>query len=197
VSEADDDEEPLWRRPNGLFVFATVEGPAAGRIREIQDRFDPKLARSHPPHLTLVGSSGVGPILASTPLDVARAALTRIAHETPPLELHFGAPTRFMQTDIVSLPLDPHGPIRTLHDRIVRSGLAFAVARFTFTPHVTLSYYPTLTRDRARELLSLRVEEPARFTRMTVSASDDPLPSHPLFELPFGRSPDGALGGVQ
>jgi 2'-5' RNA ligase len=169
--------------PNGLFVFTRVEGPAADRIRDIQQRYDPKLAAMHSPHLTLAGSSGVGPIDASTPLDQIRTLLERVAFETAPLSLPFGPPTRFMQTEIVSLPLDPNGPIRGLHERIARSGLRFARARFTFTPHVTLSFYPTLTRERARELLALRVDEPARFTSLTVSTTDDPMPPQPLFEL--------------
>jgi 2'-5' RNA ligase len=181
----EDDEEPFWRRPAGLFVFSNVEGPAAERIRAIQLRYDPKLAAAHLPHLTLAGSSGVGPITASMPLDVVRDALRLVAAETRPIDVTFGAPTRFMQTDIVSLPLDPYGPIRDLHERIVRSGLSFSPARFTFTPHVTLSYYPTLTRERARELLMLRVDEPVRFSRLTVSATDDPAPAQPLFDLPF------------
>jgi 2'-5' RNA ligase len=181
--------------PNALFVFTKVEGPAADWIRDVQRRYDPKLAAMHEPHLTLAGSSGVGPIDGSTPLDAVRSALARVALETPPLELPFGRPKRFMQTEIVSLPLDPHGPIRELHDRIARSGLTFARARFTFTPHVTLSFYPTLTRERERELLSLRLGEPARFTSLTVSATYDPMPPQPLFELRFG-SPDGPLARV-
>jgi 2'-5' RNA ligase len=178
-----------------LFVFTRVEGPAADRIRDIQLRYDPKLAAMHEPHLTLAGSSGVGPIDASTPLDEVRTLLERVALATPPLRLPFGPPKRFMQTEIVSLPLDPHGPIRVLHERIVRSGLAFGRARFTFTPHVTLSFYPTLTRERARELLAIRIDEPAHFTSLTVSATDDPMPPQPLFELRLGP-PDGSLARV-
>lgn len=149
----------------------------------------------HAPHLTLAGSSGIGPIDASTTVAAVRAALEPVALATPPLSLPFGRPKRFMQTEIVSLPLDPHGPIRDLHDRIARSGLVFARARFTFTPHVTLSFYPTLTRARERELLSIRVDDLAVFTTLTVSATDDPMPPQPLFELSFG-SPDGALTRV-
>ncbi len=181
--------------PTALFVFSRVEGPAADRIRELQQRYDPKLAAMHAPHLTLAGSSGIGPIDASTPLAAVRAALEPVARATPPLSVPFGRPKRFMQTEIVSLPLDPHGPIRELHDRIARSGLVFGRARFTFTPHVTLSFYPTLTRERERELLSLRVDEPALFTTLTISATDDPMPPQPLFELRLG-SPDGALTRV-
>lgn len=169
--------------PTALFVLTRVEGPAADQIRDIQQRYDPKLAAMHAPHLTLAGSSGVGPIVGSVPVEEVRAALERVASGTPPLSLPFGRPKRFMQTEIVSLPLDPHGPIRELHDRIARSGLMFARARFTFTPHVTLSFYPTLTRERERELLSVRIDEPAEFTTLTVSATDDPMPPQPLFEM--------------
>jgi hypothetical protein len=50
---------------------------------------------------------------------------------------------------------------------------------------VTLSFYPTLTRERARDLLSLRIDDPAVFTTLTVSATDDPMPPQPLFDVPL------------
>ena len=99
------------------------------------------------------------------------------------MQLIFERPHRFMQTEIVSLPLDPHGPLRTLHERIARSGLRFMPARFQFTPHVTLSFYPTLTLKRERELLSLRVPEPCIVERMQVYLTRDPQPSVKLLEL--------------
>ena len=172
-----------WRRPQGIFVLAPVGGPAGERIREIQRRWDPKLAASHSPHVTVVGSSGVGPIRAGTPLEQLRLALEPIAREVPPIEVRFGAPTRFMQTNIVSLPLDPNGPVRLLYERLRSSGLAFMPARFAFTPHATLSYFPTIDRERERELLSLRVTEPAVLDRLELSLTDDPRPPRRLLEL--------------
>ena len=38
-------------------------------IAEIQARFDPKLARMMAPHITIIGSSGAGPIAPATPSD--------------------------------------------------------------------------------------------------------------------------------
>ena len=119
---------------NGIFVLSEIVGPLAERIRDVQRRFDPKLARETPPHVTLAGSSGVGPIVPSTPVERIGEALAPIAESTPVLELPVEPPHRFMQTNIVVLPLDPHGPLRRLHDRIARSGLTFARAKFTFTP---------------------------------------------------------------
>ena len=170
----------------GIFVLAELGGEAGVRIRELQERYDPKLARQSPPHVTLVGSSGVGPILPNTPPERIREALAPIAAAAEPLALPFERPHRFMSTNIVVLPLDPHGPLRALHERIARSGLAFARARFTFTPHATLSFYPTLSREALRELLAVRVDAPALVDRLTVYFTRDPQPAVKMMELPLG-----------
>lgn len=167
----------------GIFILAELPGDAGEQVRALQQRFDPKLARLTPPHITLAGSSGVGVIPTDTPVDRIREALAPIAESTAPMALPFGAPHRFMQTDIVSLPLDPHGPLRALHERIARSGLPFRQARFQFSPHCTLSFYPTLTAQRERELLAVRVEAPARIERLQIYLTRDPQPARKLLEL--------------
>jgi 2'-5' RNA ligase len=184
----DDDELPdgrAWRRPAGMFILAPVDGAAGDVIHALQRRFDPKLAAAHRPHLTLTGSSGVGPIAPDTPLDHVREVVAAIAENMPAVALRFEAPTRFMQSNIVSLPLDPHGELRVLHDRLARSGLAFGPARFTFTPHVTLSFYRTLTRESARDLLAVRVSEPGLVRRFLISATNDPFPPKILADIPL------------
>ncbi len=174
-----------WRRPQGIFVLAPLGGEAGARIGELQRRYDPKLAALSVPHLTLVGSSGVGPVRPGTTEAELRAALEPITRTTPPLVLRFGLPKRFMQTNIVSLPLDPHGPLRELFERIRGSGLTFGPVRFAFTPHATLSYFPTLDRRRERELLAERVTAPARVDCIELSLTQDPQPPRRLFELPL------------
>lgn len=193
--DPDVDESVEWQRPAGLFVLAPIGGPARERIRAIQQVYDPKLAAAHDPHLTLAGSSGVGPIAPATSVAAVRAALEPVAAATSALTLTFGRPQRFMQTNVVSLPLDPHGPLRVLHERIARSGLSFGPARFTFTPHVTLSLYPELTRERARALLALRVVEPAVIDRLVISRTDDPHPPRVVFVVPLAASVSAALEG--
>ena len=167
----------------GIFILAEITGPAADRIREIQLRFDPKLAALNRPHVTVAGSSGVGPIRASTPVAFLCEALEPIAATTAPFEIRFQPPMRFMQTEIVSLPLDPHGLIRRLHERIATSGIEFPSARFAFTPHCTLNFYRTLTPETQRQLLALRVTEPALIDRIEVYLTSDPQPSKRLLEL--------------
>lgn len=184
----DDRDDPFdeWQGHSGIFVIVDLRGPVADRIHEIQRRHDPRLAAFAAPHITLVGSSGLGPISVGTDRDVLRAAMEGVAREMPAIELRFGAPVRFMQTDIIALPLDPHGPLRALHDRIGRSGLRFGPSRHAFTPHVTLSLYPTPSRDDVRELLSLRIDDPVRIDHLICSLTEQPKPPVPLLEVTLG-----------
>jgi 2'-5' RNA ligase len=171
---------------NGIFIIAEIGREAGERIREINEKYDPRLARYKAPHVTITGSSGAGPIPATVSVDQLSDKLVPIASSIPPMTLRFGPPLRFMQTDIVVLPLDPHGPLRVLHDRIATSGLPFQQARFTFSPHCTLSLYPTLNRESERELLAIRVTEPVIIDRLTVYQTLDPQPSKKLLDLQLG-----------
>ncbi len=168
---------------NGIFILAELHGEAAEQIAAINARFDRKLAAAKPPHVTVAGSSGVGPIPPSVTAEELERALRPVAHATAPLELEFGSPIRFMQTDIVVLPLSPHGRLRELHDRIATSGLPFARARFSFTPHVTLSLYPRLTAEAARELLSAQIEGKCLIDKLQCYHTRDPQPARKLLEL--------------
>ena len=178
-----------WRKPPGIFVIAQVGGAAGEAIREIQLRFDPKLANALPPHVTLAGSSGVGPIDAATPPARLRELLGPICAATPPLSLPLQRPMRFMQRDIVVLPLDPHGAIRALHEQIARSGLTFGRVKFSFTPHVTLSFYRTLTPATLRALLAVVIDEPLLIDSIRCSLTDEPSPPRALLDLPLLGSP--------
>jgi len=175
---------------NGIFILAELPDDIARRIRAINERYDQKLARYKPPHLTLTGSSGAGPFPPSVDIEEMRAKLQPITDSTAPITLSFGPPQRFMQTDILVLPIDPHGPMRILHDRLVTSGLPFTKARYTFSPHSTLSLYPTLDPKSIRELLKTRMPEPFVIGAIQLYHTRDPQPSRKLLELPLtGGSP--------
>lgn len=178
-----------WRPGTGIYVVAPLQPSLAEQIAEVQRRFDPKLARMMPPHITLVGSSGAGPIAPNTSVAQLRAALGPIAESTPPLTLPLGRPVRFMQTEIIVLPLRPYGPLRELHERILRSGLTYAPPRFAFTPHITLSFYRELSPSERRALLALRFDEPAEITCIECSLSNDPQPARHLLTLPLTGKP--------
>jgi 2'-5' RNA ligase len=172
-------------QPTGIFIIAELSGEVARVIRDINERYDQKLARYKAPHVTITGSSGVGPIPSSVSARELREKLEPVTSATAPIEITFGAPMRFMQSQIVVLPLDPHGPLRIFHDRIATCGLPFQPARFTFSPHCTLSLYPTLTRETERELLSVRITEPTVIDSITVYHTMDPQPARKLMVLPL------------
>ncbi len=177
-----------WRRPPGIFVIAEIGGPAGDFIRSIQRHHDPKLANALPPHITIVGSSGLGPIAADTSVKRLREVLLPVCRSMEPLNLKLLNPVRFIQTDIVVLPLDPNGPIRALHERIGASGLSFARTRHFFTPHITLSFYRSLSQASLRELLSVRITDPIRIDQIRCSLTDEPLPPRTILDLPIGSA---------
>jgi len=174
-----------WRPGTGIYVIARLQPSLAALIGEIQARFDPKLARLMPPHVTIIGSSGAGPISPATPPARLHEVLEPIANSTAPMTLELERPVRFMQTEIIVLPLRPYGPLRDLHERIARSGLTYARPRFAFTPHVTLSFYRELSPAERRELLAFRVNEPAEITEIECSLSNDPQPARHILTLPL------------
>jgi 2'-5' RNA ligase len=102
---------------------------------------------------------------------------------TAPVMLSLEPAKRFMQTNIIVLPIDPHGELRVLHDRIARSGLPFTRARYTFSPHVTLSLYPTLGADATNELLRTQIPDPFVISAIQLYHTRDPQPSRKLLEL--------------
>ena len=154
------------RTKSGIFVIAEIPGAEGERIAALQAAYDPRLPKLGRPHVTLAGSSGIGPIAPDTTVAELEERLAPIAATTAPIALKFGRPTRFMQTEIVVLPLDPHGPLRTLHERIKTSGLRAAAPRFFFTPHVTLSLYREQPKEALMQLLRERFDEPVTIDRL-------------------------------
>jgi 2'-5' RNA ligase len=170
---------------HGIFITAELTGPVGAQVRDLQRRFDPRLANELPPHITLLGSSGAGPISPDTPVKKLRAALEPVGAVSPPLHLVFQPPYRFIGREIVILPIDPHGPARALHERLKTAGLPYAAARYPFTPHCTLNFYPTLTPESLRALLAVRIQEAFSVDRLRVYHTRAPQTPVHLFDLPL------------
>ncbi|HEY7878273.1 MAG TPA: 2'-5' RNA ligase family protein [Gemmatimonadaceae bacterium] len=170
----------------GYFIVAELTGASRDAVLDVQRWADPKLAKDTTPHITLVGSSGVGPIPPDTPVEDIRDALATVAEASAPISMHFGRPMRFMQTDIMVLPLDPHGDLRALHERIATSGLRFARARFSFSPHCTLNFFTTLTPDVERRLRSVRVADPVVIERIQCYLTVEPVGGRRVLDLALG-----------
>src|SRR5438270_9197258 len=109
----------------GVIIMSELRGELAARVQDLQRRFDPRMAAELPPHITITGSSGMGPISPSTTDEELRAALTQVAAVTSPFTVQFDPPMRFMQSTVVVMAINPNGPIRALHERIKSSGLPY------------------------------------------------------------------------
>ena len=175
----------------GIFVVAELGEPVRGKILEVQRWADPRLAAGTPPHVTMVGSSGVGPLPLGTSVELLRERIEPITRETAPITMRFERPHRFMQTDIIVLPLDPHGPLRVLHERVASSGLPFERARFQFSPHATLSFYPRMNPEMLKRLLALRFDDDVVITGLQFYSTPHPQPSTRVLDLRL----EGAMNG--
>lgn len=180
----------------GLYIVADLHGPVGEKIHAIQREFDPKLARFLTPHITIAGSSGMGPIRPDVPVAELRARLEPVAASIAPMTLRFERPMRFMQTTVVVLPLSPNGPLRALHEAIKASGLPYAQPRFAFSPHATLSLYRELTPATERKLLAVRIDDPVVIDRFTVTETKDPNPPRTVLELMLRGGSGAGAGGV-
>ena len=78
----------------GVVLLAELAGPVAERIHEIQREFDPRMAAELPPHVTLTGSSGMGPISATTTVEEMRRLLEPIAREDAWITRHLRSSRR-------------------------------------------------------------------------------------------------------
>ncbi len=76
----------------GIFITTELEGELAKRIHALQLRFDPKMANYLPPHITLIGSSGAGPVPSDTPLAVLKERILAVTDTLAPVTLRFGPP---------------------------------------------------------------------------------------------------------
>src|SRR6185437_3232362 len=170
----------------GIVILSELHGGAADHVRAIQERYDPRMAAELPPHITITGSSGMGPIAPGTTDEELRAALEPVALETEPIPVVLQPPTRFMQSTVVVMQIDPNGPIRALHERIKASGLSYEQPRFTFTPHCTLSFYPQLTREQLKDLLRVRIAEPIVIDSVQAYRAITLTHTRKVVDLPLG-----------
>lgn len=170
---------------DGIFIVADLIGPEADRIAELQRELDPKFAGLFRPHVTLTGSSGAGVLPADLDLEVLESAMTSVAEQTVPFNFVFGPPERFPATNIIMLPLPVHGPVRWLHDRLVKSGLPFGVPKFAFTPHCTVHFFRTMTDAAWERAKKFRVHGPIRIERMQAYLAREPQPARLVCEVGF------------
>ena len=134
---------------------ARSAAPVGERIAAVQAEYDPRLARLGPPHVTLAGSSGMGPDRAATPRRTSSRA------PRPDRRAHGAdrAPLRARRRGSCRRRSSCSRSIRTARcarctSASRRAASARRAPRFFFTPHVTLSLYREQPREAMRALLA-------------------------------------------
>ena len=151
--------------------------PQRSVIDAVRAVLDPVQHRLIPAHVTLCREDELAGIDAAVMAE-------RLAGAAP-ITLRFGPPERFIGRNIVSLRLDPHGPLRALHEALATCGLPFGPTRWPFTPHCTLNLYPELTAEKLRAMLAVRIEEPFTVQTLKVYHTREPQPPVLLLTLPL------------
>jgi 2'-5' RNA ligase len=167
----------------GIIILSELVGELADRVQAIQAQYDPRMVAELPPHITISGSSGTGPIVPQTTDDELRTALAAIARNFEPFTVKLQPPIRFMHSTVVVMLIDPNGPIRALHEAIKQSGLRYERPKFTFTPHLTLSFYPELSRERERMLLGARPVDELRIESIQAYRATNLVTSRKVIDL--------------
>lgn len=126
----------ILRVSRPTYVVVDMPADVGVYVRGMRERFSPLIAPL-PVEITVVGSSGVGVVAVDTSLEDLFGAVDRIAKETAPIHIDFGAMATFPGSGFYFFPpLDPV-PWRRLHRAFVASGLRFDSIPFPFTPHLT------------------------------------------------------------
>src|SRR5688500_20111620 len=84
---------------NGIFIIAELGGEAGETIRRINEKYDPRRARYKPPHVTITGSSGAGPLPSSVTTSELWDKLPPVTATTTPPALASRPPQPVRQPD--------------------------------------------------------------------------------------------------
>ena len=91
---------------SGVFATMEIDEPARSQVLTVQQWADPRLAGESPPHVTMVGSSGAGPMPPGTPAARIRELVEPITAATAPIVVPFERP-RFPFSPHVTLSFYP------------------------------------------------------------------------------------------
>jgi 2'-5' RNA ligase len=168
------------------YIVLDLPEPTASTIHNIRAKLGDDFQASMPNEITIVGSSGVGPIAQDQDPDEFFKIVGVIAASTPPITVSFDKTHRFPGTDIVVMQLKDGTLIRSLHQRFVESGIKFQDTDFTYEPHCTLRSKSPLTDREMEELSRLKIE--GDFTLQTLSIYRMPPPGELLHAVQLGSS---------
>lgn len=140
----------LTRRP--CFIVAEIPEPVRSEIQSIRDFFATPTA-TLPVEITLLGSSGIGPIQAGVPVKVIEEQIERLCSTVSPWKVSFSEIRVFPNTSIAYLAPSDRSGFDFLHNLCRESKLPAYPSRFPYNPHCTLRAGEALTPDQLADIL--------------------------------------------
>jgi 2'-5' RNA ligase len=168
------------------YIVLDLPKSIASTIHKIRAEQGDDFQASMPNEITVVGSSGVGPIAQDQDPDEFFKIIDEIAATTPPITVSFDKVHRFPGTDTVVMKLKNETLIQSLHQRFVESGIKFQDIDFAYEPHCTLRSKSPLTDQEMEELSKLKIE--GDFTLQTLSVYAMPPPGKLLHTVQLSSS---------
>ncbi|MFE9231425.1 MULTISPECIES: 2'-5' RNA ligase family protein [Cellulosimicrobium] len=127
------------REPHQVRIGIAIEVPEpfATQLQDARARFGDPLARSIPPHVTLLGPT----VLDRTALDTARTHLAEVASTAAPFRLHLRGSATFRPVSPVVFVQVVEGIAECEHlESAIRTGPLAQDLRFNYHPHVTVAH---------------------------------------------------------
>jgi 2'-5' RNA ligase len=127
------------RGPDQVRIGIAIEVPEpfATQLQDARARFGDPLARSIPPHVTLLGPT----VLDPAELDSARAHLTAVAATAAPFQVHLRGSATFRPISPVVFIQVVEGIAECEHlESTIRTGPLAQDLRFNYHPHVTVAH---------------------------------------------------------
>ncbi len=108
-----------------------------------------------PAEITIAGSSGVGTVSQDQDSQEFVEMLERIAAVTPPIEMKFKGVGSFPNSGVFFLEPSDQSPFRSLHQRLVNSGLKFRFSPFPYFAHCSIMNDSTMSVRNREAILTL------------------------------------------
>ena len=123
-------------------------------VIKLRGAFDQDKAR-FPVEITLVGSSGVGPISSGQSSEEVIAAVQHAFKYVGPVRFRFSEITHFPSTCIYYLAPEDRTVFDRLHRLLLGSGLRYEECPFPYTPHCTICDMTGRTKEEIRQIQTL------------------------------------------
>src|ERR1700677_360348 len=135
------------------FIVAEKPEPIRTEIQSLRDAFATPTA-ALPVEITLLGSSGVGPIPIGTPVALIQEQMQLLFSKVSPWKVAFSGIRIFPNTSIAYLAPFDRSRFDFLHNLCRDSALPSSPSRFPYNPHCTLRAGGALTPDQLSDILS-------------------------------------------